>query len=64
MSATARTTIIRMTETATGKVTYVTPRGNAKARGRAHLYPAANAQRIADEFAATNPGFTFTTELA
>ena len=59
-----RRMIIKMTETATGKVTYVTPRGNAKARGKAHLYPTANAQRIADGFAADegNAGFTFTVE--
>lgn len=59
---TTRNTIIRMTNTATGAVSYVTPRGNAKAKGKAHAYPADVAARVASEFAATNPGFTFTTE--
>lgn len=59
---TTRNTIIRMTNDATGAVSYVTPRGNAKARGKAHAYPDANAERIAAEFAATNPGYSFTTE--
>lgn len=61
---TTRNTIIRMTNDATGAVTYVTPKGNAKARGKAHHYPDDRAADIAAGFAATNPGFTFTTEKA
>lgn len=61
---TTRNTIIRMTNDATGAVTYVTPRGNAKARGKAHAYTAEAAARFAAEYAATNPGFSFTTEQA
>jgi hypothetical protein len=59
---TERPRIIRMTETATGKVTYVTARGNAKARGRAHHYTAEAAVKFAQEYAETNPGYEFVTE--
>lgn len=57
-----RPRIIRMTELSTGKVTYVTAKGNAKARGRAHAYTPEAAGRFAAEYAATNPGFDFVTE--
>lgn len=61
---TTRNTIIRMTHRSSGAVTYVTARGMAKARGKAHAYPDATAADIAAEFAAMpgNADYDFTTE--
>lgn len=61
---TTRNTIIRMTNDATGAVTYVTARGNAKARGKAHAYTADAAARAIADFASipANAGFSFDAE--
>lgn len=59
-----RTKIIRETETATGAVRFVTNKGTAKARGRAHRYPSSTVQRFVDEYNASQSGFVYTVEEA
>lgn len=65
MNATATVYIVKMTEDATGKTTYVTPRGNAKAKAKAWKFARHTREQVqtfADEWAATNEGYTFTVE--